>query len=188
MKRKKEDYFVIALGLILVVVVSLIAIITSNFSSSSQPPNEESPSPSPTPREGATPTSEAETNTPPVLYDSAAQDRLIELVQNRQPLSDTDRLAKAKILSLLPPTTPSGVVYQTQNIIIDYTKSADLIQVEILTADIQAAKNEANLWLRTQGLSQEAICELPVGYYLNIYVANELRNTDIIFNPLGDGC
>jgi hypothetical protein len=187
MRRKKEDYFVIALGLILVVIISLIAIITANFSTDRG--NERiatTPSPSAPPL--PSPTLGAANSRPPLLYEEEAQEKLIELIKNRRPLSEDDRFAKAKVLSNVPQGEAYGIVYQSRNITIDYTKSADMIQVEILTTNIQAAKNEANIWLRTQGLSQEAICTLPVMFYMNYEVANQIRQTDVVFSPLGNGC
>ena len=180
MKRKKEDYFVIALGLILVVIILILAVVTTNDVGSPEPVIEPTIAPSPT--------TMSTNSKPPLFYSRAGQDKLLEYIRNRQPLTENDRLAKAKILAILPQSSSSGVVYRTNNIIIDYTQSADIFQVEILTTDIQRAKNEATLWLTTQGLSQEAICTLPVGFYMNSDVASELRKTNLVFYPLGDGC
>ncbi len=189
MKRKKEDYFVIGLGVTLVLIIFMIAFIVSKDTKTDNGETVGIPIPTPTaiPNSDPRPTNEAYSN-PPVLYDSAAQDKIVAYVKDRQPLSDTDRLAKAKMLALLPEAQMSGVIHETQNIRIDYTKSADVFQVEILTTDVPAAKNEANIWLRTRGLSQEAICKLPIGFYLNYDIANELRGTGYVFNPQGNGC
>lgn len=125
---------------------------------------------------------------PGSVFDSKAQDRLLEKVQNREALSQSDELAKNKILSLLPSGKKSGVVYQSSNIIIEYVSSANVFQVEILTKDFEKAKKEGASWLKSQGLSQEGICNYPVEFYLNYEVLNALRGSTIQFNPLTEGC
>ncbi len=189
MKRKKEDYFVIGLGVVLVVVIFMIAFIVAK--ENQQKPEENIsivPTDSPTAAPVPTRQTDQPNSNPPVLYDDNAQNKLVAYVKARQPISDTDKLAKAKMLALRPENQMSGVIHQTQNIRIDYTRSADLFQVEILTTNVQDAKNEANIWLRTQGLSQDGICKLPIGFYLNYDIANELRETGYVFNPLANGC
>ena len=37
-------------------------------------------------------------------------------------------------------------------------------------------------------MSQQGICDLPVGFYLSPDTANLIKNTNFIFNPLPDGC
>ncbi len=116
------------------------------------------------------------------------QDSFLEYVKNRRTLSESDASTKKQILALLPPEEDSGVLYQTPTISIEYVHEPDLFQVEILTEDIPAAKNEATTWFKAKGMSQEGICLLPVQFYLNYDVANELKKTNITFNPLSDGC
>lgn len=188
--KRKGDYYVIALGGILIIIVSLIAIITTNYSESPNNDGENTPPlPTNSANDSITPTEVDLTQTrPPLLYDKADDEKLLDLIKNRRPITNADALAKSKILTLLPPDTVSGIVHETRNIRIDYTQSADLFQVEILTTDINAAKSEANVWFREQGLSQNAICTLPVSFYVSYDVANQLRSTDIVVSSLGNGC
>lgn len=193
MFKKKEDLVVIILGTVLVIVVSVIAIISANYSRS-EPQREEQENKEVT----TAPTQQAAqpqntipdfTNTrPPLLYDKRSDEVMMDLIENRRPISNADSLAKARILTLLPQGTLSGIVHETRNIRIDYIHSADLFQVEILTTNVQQAKEEANVWFREQGQSQEAICTLPVVFYVNYDVANELRDTDIVVSSLSNGC
>ncbi len=179
MKGRKQDILVIIFAATLLIIIILIAFfaLTANLS---QKPLVPTPTPSPTPV--------ALNGEPPVLYDKTAEDKLLDVIQKRPPLSSADSFAKANILSLLPAGKQSGILYETNIIRIDYTHSADIFQVEILTTDIQAAKNEANLWFRSHGVSQQGICIYPVSFYLNSDVAAMLRPTKIIFNPLANGC
>jgi hypothetical protein len=193
MRRKKEDYIVIALGIILVVIILVIAVITANFSrNTNQTTNETTPIPTAPEitrtRIQISPTPNSTRTRPSLLYDRASNEKLLDLMKNRRPISNADSLAKAKILTLLPQDQISGIVHETRNIRIDYVHSADLIQVEILTTDIKTARDEANVWLREQGLSQTAICTLPVNFYVSYDVANQLRDTNIVVSALGNGC
>lgn len=185
MRRKKEDYFVIALGVILVVIVSIIAVIANTNSRS---PEREPTEITPPVSISTAPTRDTTNTRPPLLYDEKADAKLLDLTKNRRPISNADALAKAKILTLLPQDKISGIIHETRNIRIDYTQSADIFQVEILTTDISAAKNEANVWFREQGLSQEAICILPISFYVSYEVANQIRDSNIVVSSLGNGC
>ncbi len=179
MKRKKQDYFLIFLALTLGIIVLVIAILAF----STKPAQQSIPA-TPT----ATPTPiETKTN-PPVKYDQSAQDKLLDRVQHRRQLTNEDASTKTKILSLLPQGEQSGILFQSTNIIIDYTHSADIVQVEILITDIQQAKAEANIWFRSQGMSQQGICDLPVMFYLNFDVATKLRGSNVQFSPLPNSC
>jgi hypothetical protein len=125
---------------------------------------------------------------PPVPYDDAAQDLLLKKTINRKPLSPSDERAKAKILGLLPKGEKSGTLYSSPNVDIGYISSANDLSVEILTTDIDMAKKEAVDWFMIQGFSQKAICDYPVSFYLNLDVAESLRDKNIVFNPLADWC
>ena len=125
---------------------------------------------------------------PPVKYDKEAQDLLLERFQNRKPLSPNDEKAKTKILGLLSAGKTSGTVYTSSNVIIGYVSSANDLNVEIQTADIDMAKKEAVNWFINQGFSQKAICDYPVSFNLSGDVAESLRGKNIIFSPIADEC
>jgi hypothetical protein len=123
-----------------------------------------------------------------VKYDESAQNRLLEKVQNRKPLSESDKTAKAKILQLLPKGSKSGILYTSPNFHIEYVSDPNVFQVEITKTDINLAKKEAEEWFRKHGFSQDAICNYPIEFYLNWEIKNALRNKSTIFSPLGLGC
>ena len=125
----------------------------------------------------------------PLTWDEKAQDRLLEKVENRAPLSESDETAKAKTLSLLPKGEKSGTLYSTKTIIITYVSGkTDNFLVEILTEDIQGAKEEGVQWFRNRGFSQQFICDYPVEFYLNFDLKTQLRETETIFSPLPPKC
>ncbi|MGI8420163.1 MAG: hypothetical protein ACR2LN_06010 [Candidatus Levyibacteriota bacterium] len=182
-KRKSEDVAAVILGIILVLIVLGILLVIGKSHRASQqttstPPPIPTSAPTPAPLNGH----------PPVMYEQRAMDKILKAIEDRKTLSQDDVVAKANILSLLPPGQQSGSLYYNSDISIEYIHSADLFQVEVLTTDIKTAKDEANVWLRAHGLSQEAICILPVEFYLNYDIANQLRQSNITFSPLGNGC
>jgi len=120
----------------------------------------------------------------PVTYEESAQDRLLEKVENRTPRSENDATAKAKTLDLLPKGKKSGTLYSSTKIIITYVYGkTDNFQVEILTKDINHAKEEGVKWFLDRGFSQEFICDYPVEFYLNFDIKSKLSNTKTIFQP-----
>lgn len=187
MKKNKGDLISFIFGIILLIIVVITAFIAFTNSSPKPTPNDSSeskvrlvPTLSPTPS--------LNSNVPPVAYNEIAQDKLLDKIVNRIPLSDNDSFAKATILSTLPKENPSGILYQSDTIIIDFTSNANMFQVEILTTDIPAAKAEANVWFRARGMSQKGICDLPVLFYLNYDTMTKLRGTGTVFSPLANSC
>lgn len=110
--------------------------------------------------------------------------KLLDYIQNRRALSNADLRAKKAILSS---AASSGVIYQNEKISIEYVKSADLFQVEIMTIETVSAKKEAVEWFQSKGLSNEGICSLPVSFYLNFDIKIQLEEAGS-FNPLPDTC
>lgn len=179
--KKTENIIILTLATtLLLTVFGIVLVILSSQKSDQQRNNSLIASPSPT--------EEPFVAKPPLVYNKDAEDKLIDYIQNRRALSDSDIAAKTNILTILSNGEQSGILYESSTIIIDYIHSADVFQVEILTPNIQAAKDEANFWFRTHGISQKAICTLPVEFYLNYEVGTKLRHTNIIFNPQGNGC
>jgi len=118
----------------------------------------------------------------------SSQQKMLNMIQNRRPLSQADLLAKQRILTLFPSGQDSGTLYKTQDITIDYVHAADLFQVEIDTTNVEQAKSEAIAWFSQHGVSQQGICDYPVTFYLNFQFGQQLREQHKSFNPLPDGC
>jgi len=176
------DILIIAFAVILLAIVGVIAFVSLSPSEPTQ--RKLTPTPAPTLSSLETPVNQD----PPVLYNETDQEKLMDKLEHRETLSSDDAFAKAKILALLPSGEESGVLFQSSNVIIDYTSSADEFQVEILTTNIAQAKAEANVWFRSQGMTQQGICNDPVNFYLNWDVAEQLRGKDVKFSPLPNGC
>jgi hypothetical protein len=113
--------------------------------------------------------------------------RLLYRIEHRTPLSPTDSKAKQQILSSLS-DNKSGIVYSSSALEIDYVSTEDVFQGEILSVDIEAAKQEATQWFLSKGMSHEGVCNNPVEFYLNKSVSSSLGNKKADFNPLPPGC
>lgn len=189
--RKSSDVAAILLGIVLFLVVLGILIVLARQKNAPQvSQNELTPTPSQTGTgmTATTTTTAPGSGKPPVFYSKSATDKLLSAMEKKEPLSQTDVIAKANILTLLPARQPSGVVFKNNLISIEYVYTADLFMVEILTTDISAAKSAANIWFRSHGISQQAICKMPVDFYINYDVSMQLRGKNLNFSPLGNGC
>lgn len=184
----REYYFVMLLGVILVIIVFLIMIISFQASDTTNVPTHRIIY-SPTAPPITSPSTIPHTR-PPLLHNINIQaaSELVTREEYRTPLSQPDAQAKANILKLLPSGQTYGTVYSSNNIDIEYLQSLDLFDVYILTIDVASAKKEAENWFKQQGMSQQGICDLPLGFYLSPDTANLIKNTNFIFNPLPDGC
>jgi|GEM_PF-1279829 len=128
------------------------------------------------------------TTYPTSVPSSDPQKRLIDRISNRRPLNQQDQQAKSAILATLPNNAQSGTVYEGQNFIIEYIQAPDLFKVEIGSMDITTVKRQAVAWFLNKGFTQQGICDLPLSFYLNFDMSNQLRNQQTQFDPLPDGC
>jgi hypothetical protein len=181
-KGQRQYYFVIILAIILVAITISIAVIT--YQSATQPaPITPAVSLSPSPlMQSFTQT------TVPLKWNPQASKLLLHREENRTPLSVSDTQAKQRILKLLPAGQNYGTVYSSSDVNIQYVQSLDLFQVETLTINVSAAKNEAENWFKQEGMSQQGICDLPLGFYPNWASANILKQSNFIYNELPAGC
>ncbi len=177
-KAKPQDFLTVVFGVALIgIILILVSLTLTNSSQTKQQPNNNTPSIS---------LPLIKTNDSTIKYNAKKQDDLYKKLQNPAALSQSDNTIKTKLIDSLGNET--GMLYASNNVAISYLKSVDLFQAEILTPDIQTAKQEANTWLTTQGFSHQGICNLPVIFFLNAGVANQLQNSKIIFSPLPNGC
>jgi hypothetical protein len=185
MKRRKEDYFVIGLALTLVVIVFVIVIVLTFSNNANTEKQEPLPTVIPLPTEKMT-NIQPQTH----IYDQQSFNQLLQKIQYRTQVSPQDSSIKKQILSLIPNNETSGMLYENQNIRIDYTGGPDLFQVEIMTMQIKEAKEEGNQWFLSQGMSQQAICDLPVDFYLSWEIMQQLstNNRIVSFSPFASEC
>lgn len=136
-----------------------------------------------------TPTQAPSTNTsstsPRIEYEKGSLGKSLVKLTTRIPLSTSDIAAKERLADIA--SANKGLIYSTNNYSIEYIRAMDDIEVEILTVNIDQAKNEAIQYLNNQGLSDLGVCNLPVRFYLSYVITKELPDKTI-FNPLPPGC
>ena len=122
-----------------------------------------------------------------VTFDQSAEERLLQRIRQRKPLTVADTQAKARILARLLGKR-SGVLYDGLGMTIEFVKHPDFFWVEIKTIELQIGKLEAVEWLESFGLSEDAICNYPVLFYPSFAISQELANSTIVFSPLAPDC
>jgi len=83
-----------------------------------------------------------------------------------------------------------GTVLETNNVRVDYIPSAKAFTVEILTIEYEEAKQFIFNWFLSHGFSYDEVCGMPITFYLNSEVKEELekRGIRIVFNPVLSNC
>ncbi len=119
-------------------------------------------------------------------YKPGAASKDFERLNNPQPLSEPDAQIKQKFLNTLG--NKSGQVHQTDKYDIQYVKAADQFMIEIFQGDPEIAKKETVDWLKSQGLSQAGVCNLPVMFFLSQDASTYLKTNNKQFDPTPPGC
>ncbi|MBI2011469.1 hypothetical protein HYS91_01740 [Candidatus Daviesbacteria bacterium] len=168
--------------ILLIAILGLVFIIISSLFSKKE--LRTSPLPSSVPSFSPAPSSEI--TQPPITYESPKTKKLLDRLENRQTLSSLDQAAKDSLLSSIG--NQSSILITTSTFKVEYVKAADEFMVEILTTDIDLAKEETVSWFKEQGFSDEGICQVPAVFYLNFEVSNKLRGSGYKFDPMAPGC
>lgn len=158
----------------LFVVITGLMIIVSKTN-----PNQTSNLISPTP-------SQSTLSSPPVAYDTDSTNRMLDILKTRPQLSTADQKVRTDLLKSL--NNNSGVLNQTNDYTLEYVRVPDAFMGEIKTTELEKGKQEAVDWLKSKGLSQDGVCNLPLVFYINWQTAQSLRGANILFNPLPNGC
>lgn len=122
----------------------------------------------------------------PSAYDLDSLEKDFQRIEKRQPLSEADTKTKTKLID--SPNNRSGILVNNNQYQVEYVKSADSFMVEIKATNTNQAKKETVNWFVKQGLSKSGVCNLPVVFYLNSKIGDELEKENIKFNPLPEGC
>ncbi len=121
-----------------------------------------------------------------VSYNTEAKRKTIDVIQNRQELSEQGRSTRQSIIGRLNNT--SGIVHKTAKYRLEYIASPDVFMAEILTTDINQAKEEVQDYLNKEGINQNDICYLPLVFYLSAFTSQSVKDTNTEFNPMPLGC
>lgn len=123
---------------------------------------------------------------PLIKYKPGSIDLIAEKMNIRQPLSNKDATIRKSLIQAVG--NKSGTLNTTSVYNIEYMMVADSFEVEIKITDIENAKSQAISYFTQKGLSKEGVCNLPTFFYLNYKVAEQLKDENIEFNPLVEGC
>jgi hypothetical protein len=123
---------------------------------------------------------------PPVEYKTDAIERMMEKLMNKVPLSEADEKVKQNILSGI--NYESAILQKSDGYQVEYVSPPGQFMVEIQTRDIARVKKEVKDLFLLQGFSEQAICDLPVIFYINWDLAQQMRSLRIKFSPLAEGC
>lgn len=163
-----ESYAVFIFAGILLIIVLGIALVLGQSSNNKPEPVLISPTP-------------FKSNLP---YEKESGDRLADVLVNRKPLSSNDQVAKDALLTNANPDS----IYKTANMNISYVADLGLFESEILSTNIQKAKDETKRWFLSKGISEAGICNIPVTFTLSPDVESRLPDNTEPFNPLPPGC
>lgn len=123
---------------------------------------------------------------PAVAYNREDTKKMLDILKNRPKLSDSDQKIRDSLISSSDKN--SDVLNQTNDYNLEYISVPDEFMAEIKTTDLEKGKQETVDWLKSKGLSQNGVCNLPLVFYINFQIAQELRNSNVSFDPLPAGC
>ena len=176
--KNKQTYIYLALaGVILIIYLVVAWFVTFGQPRSSSKITAPSPSP--------TSTQNLQTK-PPVQYDTKAVKKLDQLLDEKYKLSSNDLASRSKLTASIGNKT--AVASQSQTYTLRYIEPLDLFQAEIKTINIAQAKEDVGNFLDGRGLSKEGICHLPLAFYLNKSIAQQLVGKNVSFDPTPKGC
>lgn len=116
-------------------------------------------------------------------------DQLIESVQNRSRLSEQDLSIRNELISQGEGEgADKRDIYSTPAFILRYVPTADVFHAEILGNNIDEARSSLLTYLRSLGLSDEGICNLPVVFYKDPKRDNTELTTGLYFYELLTTC
>jgi hypothetical protein len=178
MKINKQEFFLI-IGAIVVALVFTLTVLLSLIKSDSRHLSNVGTVPTPT-------IDQLNRTSVSIKYNEASQGKIIEKLLRPPILTNNDALIRNSLL--VPLNGSAGDIYTTPDVTVSYLPAIKEFQGEIKTASIDLAKKEAIDWLRTQGMSQQGICNLPLEFFLNNDVINNPKLQNITFDSLPPGC
>lgn len=126
------------------------------------------------------------TTSPPVAYEKVSTQKMLNIVEAKPKLSLSDEIAKQKILDQIG--NKNGILVGNNDYSLEYVLSAGSFLVEIKNPSIDFSKQKAINYLKSAGLSENGICNLPLVFYLNPSVAQEYGKEKKEFIPIPDFC
>lgn len=166
----KRKIIIIIAGIAL---FALILVAITLLESLKNSPETNTPLPTPTPIQNPT-------------YDTSAAQKMLELLKEKPTPSATDAQIRDSITNTL--TNGVSTVFETALVRVDYVKGPNDFEGEILTADIESAKQQAIGFFRGKGMTNDGICKLPLVFFPSVLIRQEIAQSNMSFSPLPDFC
>lgn len=112
--------------------------------------------------------------------------KLIDRLKNPVPLTINDQNIKKQVIAEVG--GKAATLNETKSYKIMYLPAGDEFLVAIKDINILTAKQEVKSWFISKGFTQNAMCDLPVSFFLDNLVVEQLKGLDITFNPIMEGC
>ncbi len=170
----------------LLIIIALLGIILVLKKPAPTTPSLPTYSPLPTPTKASPEPSPTVIQNPQIKLIPGEDQRILQKIENRQPLSVSDLEARSKLTKQADQKT--GIVKSTSSYLLEYLPAGDFFITQILIVDVDKAKLDTVEWLKEQNLSDAGICNLPLYFYLSETVSQQLIGTDFVFNRLPKGC
>lgn len=120
-------------------------------------------------------------------YEKEGSKKLLNYLKTRPtPSLPSDSQTKTRLIREIP--DGSTIITSNTSFKIEYVEGPETFEVEVKTIEFDRAKNEAIEFLKSEGLSEDGICKLPVIFYLNYDVASEMTTGAKKLNPIPDFC
>ena len=123
---------------------------------------------------------------PEKVYSPEVLEEDFKRLNSPTPLDQSDAQIRNRLISTLE--GQSGFLQQASDYNIKYIKTRNIFMIEILSTNSDQAKVAALDWFKSQGLSTQGTCNLPVSIYLNSTVKEQLKSQNQTFNPIPEGC
>lgn len=117
---------------------------------------------------------------------SDGHSKLIDRLKNPVPLTVNDQNVKKQVIAEVG--GKAATLNETRSYKIMYLPTGDEFLVAIKDINIVRAKQEVKNWFISKGFSQNAMCDLPVSFFLDNLVVEQLKGLDITFSPIMEGC
>lgn len=164
------NWKIIAVIVLLILIIFMVGLLQLQRASE--------PSPTPLPSAGVT---QPSPNPSIPAYNPSGLEKDFQRISSKRELVATDREIRDQLIQALG--NKSGVLDETEQYRIEYVKSPDSFMVEILDKSTEDAKLRAIEWLKSKGISDQGICNLPVVFYLSFEIEKQLRGMGQSFDP-----
>lgn len=124
---------------------------------------------------------------PPISVNKNSTQKLLEVMKNRPtPSVNADKTIRERLIDQA--VANNGVVEETGIIKIEYLDSPNTFEVLLKQYPLAPGKNAAYSFFRSEGMTDDGICKLPLSFYLTSDVSQRLKEAGEEFSPYPEFC